>query len=52
MISNVLNVLTNRDRIKTLEEENKTLKQKLQQKQEHINKVNCFYKKKLKSLQN
>lgn len=38
--------------LEKLKEENKVLKQKLEEKQEHINKTNSYYKKKLYALKN
>jgi predicted RNase H-like nuclease (RuvC/YqgF family) len=40
------------EKLEKLEEENKALKQKLEEKQEHINKTNSYYKKKLYALKN
>ena len=42
---------TSQDRIALLEQENAELKQKLREKQLHINKTNSYWKGKMRSLQ-
>lgn len=52
MLKKWINKLKNpcEEDIERLSEENKQLKQKLIEKQEHINKTNAYYKKKLRNI--